>query len=134
MGYSVPHLPTERELVARLLCGRVSFSTVKGRRHSPWDATKRPLWNTCKTAKLRQVGWHTLRHTFCSHLAMKGAPPVAIQVLAGHESPETTKRYQHLAPVTLRETIKLLEGEARELYEAYMAPAISDSQKLRNFL
>ena len=27
---------------------------------------------------------HILRHTFCSHLAMRGAPPRAIQELAGH--------------------------------------------------
>ena len=29
-------------------------------------------------------GVHILRHTFCSHLAMKGAPARAIQELAGH--------------------------------------------------
>jgi integrase len=29
-------------------------------------------------------GVHTLRHTFCSHLAMRGAPARAIQELAGH--------------------------------------------------
>jgi len=28
-------------------------------------------------------GVHILRHTFCSHLAMKGAPARAIQELAG---------------------------------------------------
>ena len=27
---------------------------------------------------------HQLRHTFCSHLAMRGAPAKAIQELAGH--------------------------------------------------
>lgn len=31
-------------------------------------------------------GPHFLRHTFCSHLAMKGAPARAIQKLAGHQS------------------------------------------------
>ena len=29
-------------------------------------------------------GVHVLRHTFCSHLAMRGAPARAIQELAGH--------------------------------------------------
>jgi integrase len=29
-------------------------------------------------------GVHILRHTFCSHLSMRGAPPKAIQELAGH--------------------------------------------------
>jgi site-specific recombinase XerD len=29
-------------------------------------------------------GLHILRHSFCSHLAMRGAPAKAIQELAGH--------------------------------------------------
>ena len=69
-----------------------------------------PLRRACKRAGLRMISWHVLRHTFCSHLAMRGAAPTAIQELAGHESFETTKRYLHLAPVMLRETVRLLEG------------------------
>ncbi len=33
---------------------------------------------------------HILRHTFCSHLAMRGAAPKAIQDLAGHQHLSTT--------------------------------------------
>jgi site-specific recombinase XerD len=36
-----------------------------------------------------EQGVHILRHTFCSHLAMKGAPARAIQELAGHADPST---------------------------------------------
>jgi integrase len=35
-------------------------------------------------------GAHRLRHTFCSHLAMRGAPARAIQELAGHQDLTTT--------------------------------------------
>jgi site-specific recombinase XerD len=35
---------------------------------------------------------HILRHTFCSHLAMRGAPARAIQELAGHKDLSTTQR------------------------------------------
>ena len=35
-------------------------------------------------AGLSNNGPHMLRHTFCSHLAMRGAPARAIQELAGH--------------------------------------------------
>jgi site-specific recombinase XerD len=45
-----------------------------------------------------EQGVHILRHTFCSHLAMKGAPARAIQELAGHADLSTTQRYMHLSP------------------------------------
>jgi len=44
---------------------------------------------------------HMLRRTFCSHLAMRNAPPLAIQQLAGHTSLRTTLRYMHLSPESL---------------------------------
>jgi len=39
------------------------------------------------------VSAHTLRHSFATYLAEKGANPAAIQVLLGHESLDTTTRY-----------------------------------------
>jgi integrase len=51
---------------------------------------------------------HILRHTFCSHLAMRGAPAKAIQELAGHENLMTTLRYMHLSPAARVGAIKLL--------------------------
>jgi hypothetical protein len=44
-----------------------------------------------------EQGVHILRHTFCSHLAMKGAPARAIQELAGYADLSTTQRYMHLS-------------------------------------
>ncbi|MGH7437023.1 MAG: tyrosine-type recombinase/integrase [Polyangiaceae bacterium] len=52
---------------------------------------------------------HKLRHTFCSHLAMRGAPAKAIQELAGHADLSTTLRYMHLSPSALDAAIKLLD-------------------------
>ena len=54
-------------------------------------------------------GVHILRHTFCSHLAMRGASPKAIQELAGHRDLATTQRYMHLSPSALDAAIALLE-------------------------
>ncbi|MBV9949322.1 MAG: site-specific integrase [Myxococcales bacterium] len=53
---------------------------------------------------------HILRHTFCSHLAMRGAPAKAIQELAGHASLSTTLRYMHLSPAARTSAIALLNG------------------------
>jgi integrase len=68
----------------------------------------RRITRACYGAGLRKVGWHTLRHTFASHLAMKGVPMTAIQQLMGHSNITTTMRYAHLAPSTLRAAINML--------------------------
>lgn len=57
-----------------------------------------------------EQGVHILRHTFCSHLAMKGAPARAIQELAGHADLSTTQRYMHLSPAATEDAIRLLDG------------------------
>jgi integrase len=63
----------------------------------------------CKKAGLRVITSHMLRHTFCSHLAMRGAAPKAIQELVGHSTLTMTLRYMHLAPSALREAVALLD-------------------------
>jgi len=67
------------------------------------------LRTICRRAGLRVVGAHVLRHTFCSHLAMRKAAPKAIQELAGHKSLKVTLRYMHLTETALRDTMRLLE-------------------------
>jgi integrase len=66
---------------------------------------------TQKRAGLRSTGGlHILRHTFCSHLAMRGAPAKAIQELAGHAELTTTMRYMHLSPGARQDAINLLNS------------------------
>ena len=45
----------------------------------------------------------------CSHLAMRGALPRAIQELAGHRELGMTQRYIHLSPGALESAIRLLD-------------------------
>jgi integrase len=72
-------------------------------------AMKWPLWNACMNAGLRKIGWHTARHTFASHLVMRGAPIKAVQELLGHSTTEMTMRYAHLSPDARREAVRLLD-------------------------
>jgi integrase len=62
-----------------------------------------------RSANLHSVGVHVLRHTFCSHLAMKGAATRAFQELAGHQDLTTTQRYMHLSPSAIDGAIRLLD-------------------------
>jgi integrase len=64
---------------------------------------------TTRCAQLAKSGVHRLRHTFCSHLAMRGAPARAIQELAGHMDLATTQRYMHLSPAAIEAAIRLLD-------------------------
>ena len=61
-------------------------------------------------ARITGNGVHMLRHTFCSHLAMRGAPARAIQELAGHQDLTTTQRYMHLSPAAIEGAIRLLDA------------------------
>ncbi len=68
-----------------------------------------PLKRALKRAGLREIGWHVLRHTFASHLAMRGVPLKVIQELLGHASIATTMIYAHLAPHVARDAVRLLD-------------------------
>jgi integrase len=63
-----------------------------------------------RAAGLREAGVHTLRHTFCSHLAMRGAAAGAIQAIAGHANLSTTQQYIHISPAATQDAIRLLDG------------------------
>jgi integrase len=66
-----------------------------------------------RRANLKHDGVHVLRHTFCSHLAMRGAPAKAIQELVGHQDLSMTQRYMHLSPAALDAAIRLLDDHGR---------------------
>ena len=71
--------------------------------------TKWPLRRAQRKSGLLELGWHDLRHSFASHLVMRGVPLKAVQELLGHQSIDITMRYAHLAASTLRDAVDVLE-------------------------
>ena len=67
------------------------------------------LRRICKRAGLRRIGPHVLRHTFASHLVMRGVPLSVVQKLMGHSSIVVTQRYAHLMPEMTRSAVLLLD-------------------------
>jgi len=66
--------------------------------------------NAVINAKLDDVNFHTLRHTFASWAVMRGVSLKELQELLGHSSLAMTMRYAHLAPERLRSAVTRLEG------------------------
>lgn len=66
--------------------------------------------NAVEAAKLDDVSFHTLRHTFASWAMMRGVSLKELQELLGHSSLAMTMRYAHLAPEHLRTAVSRLEG------------------------
>lgn len=58
-----------------------------------------------RKAKIKDIGFHTFRHTFASQLIMAGVDLVAVSELLGHADISTTMIYAHLTPDHLRESI-----------------------------
>ncbi len=56
-----------------------------------------------------KVVFHTLRHTFASHLAINGTPIFTIQKLMNHKDIKMTMRYAKLAPDSGRESVECLD-------------------------
>ncbi len=94
------------------------------------------LAKVARLANMKAQGPHILRHTFCSHLAMRGAPTRAIQELAGHRDLTTTQRYMHLSPDAIGDAIRLLErGSGRPRVETLWrrrrpTPQVVDSKEV----
>jgi integrase len=57
------------------------------------------------------IGFHTFRHSFASNLAVKGVDQRIIDRWMGHTTEEMRRRYQHLFPKELAESIRALSFE-----------------------
>ena len=67
----------------------------------------RPMQETCLRAKVEPAGFHILRHTYASTLAMAGVPLGVIAEALGHADERITrKHYAHLSPSYVRDAVR----------------------------
>lgn len=84
----------------------------------PWGQTytNKPIRESYRNAGLDDevgtMGFHILRHTFCTNLVDRGVPLVHVQQLAGHADHSTTLRYVHRNQNELRDSIEEMSGFA----------------------
>jgi integrase len=77
---------------------------------SPWYrvALVRAMRAACASAKVRPAAtFHTLRHTYASHLVQAGVPLIFVAEALGHSDARmVTKHYGHLAPSHVADAIR----------------------------
>ncbi len=96
------HLSQEAQAVIEALNGNGSVWVFPGQNpDEPINTNnfyQRIYAPAVKAAKLEDVTWHTLRHTFASRLAMGGGTDRDIADGLGHSGTALVKRYAHLSP------------------------------------
>jgi integrase len=85
------------------------FCDGKGLR---FNTVRRSFATACLKAGISHFRFHDLRHTFASHLIMRGANLKTVQELLGHSDIKMTMRYAHLSPGHLQESVNLLNDLA----------------------
>lgn len=96
----IPLHPTLKALLGRLKRKTgPCFDTVNQRR---------VFGRIVRQAKLKDVGWHTLRHSFASNLVINNVDIVTISKLLGHSNIATTQIYLHVKPDHLQEAVQKL--------------------------
>lgn len=63
-----------------------------------------------KKAKLEDVRFHYLRHTFATRLVQSGVDLYVVKELLGHKTITMTMRYAHHYPESLRHGVDVLDG------------------------
>jgi len=63
-----------------------------------------------KNAGITDFTFHDLRHTFASHMVMRGATLKDVQEILGHKTIQMTMRYAHLSQEHKKKAVKLIDG------------------------
>ena len=95
-----------QSLVRRLDIPYVFYDHETGTRYLD---VKRGFNGACRRAGIRDFHFHDTRHTFASHLVMKGIDLTTVKGLLGHKTLSMTLRYAHLAPSHKVKAVDILD-------------------------
>lgn len=87
------------------------FAHRTGARINARNFYRRVFLPATRAARLTDLRWHDLRHTFASRLVQAGADLRTVADLLGHTSLQMVMRYAHLAPGARRAAVRLLDAD-----------------------
>jgi len=119
-NHSVRYIPTSRRLEGTLDSlnpfvgpeGPCPFVFVNAETGRPFEegGVSHAFMRAARSAGLKNVRFHDLRHSFASRLVQAGVPLNNVRELLGHRSMAMVLRYSHLAPSNLRDAIDAMEA------------------------
>ena len=79
---------------------------------TPLDGSniRRALTTALDNARIQDLHFHDLRHTFATRMVQAGIDLYKVQRLLGHKSPIMTQRYAHHYPESLRDGVDALDA------------------------
>ncbi|MGE0629601.1 MAG: tyrosine-type recombinase/integrase [Geminicoccaceae bacterium] len=95
-----------RSAAAALSEGDLVFRQASGR---AWGVSeqRRPLLGAALAARMAEVNFHALRHTWASHRIMAGAPLMVVAQVLGHADTRMVERhYGHLSPGYVHDVVR----------------------------
>lgn len=103
--------------------------TYAGRSFSRVD---RAFHGALARAKIEDFRFHDLRHTFASHVLMKGGSLKDVQELLGHKTMTMTLRYAHLSQEHKRNAVNLLNSLTGGRKSVSMSQNVTKRKKHKN--
>lgn len=91
-----------------LRTGEIVFGKRPRGEHYTYNGAYSALEKLMVEANVGDAGWHTLRHTFASHLVIAGVPLYHVKDLLGHSTLEMTEMYAHLTPEVSTDAVNKL--------------------------
>lgn len=111
--HMIPNVLTAMKALKAMKLGRKDRATDRPNKspdNSVFGIADNKNWwlSALRRARIKNLRWHDLRHTFCSRLAQQGVSLKVIQEAAGHKTIQMTSRYAHLDKTTLVNALNVL--------------------------
>lgn len=102
--------------------GASPYVFLNPRTHKPMKDIKKSFSGATKEAKIKDLRFHDLRHTFATRLIQKGADLITVKELLGHHSVRVTERYTHSCIEQKKRAVEALVSRGTSSAKRSMTP------------